>query len=104
MTNEEWYGCKIYSGQKNDGDMEELENKKDRDPVFKDKIGGLATKQDLQEKMGFYKEENDVLKYGIKESLVSCQLEFIYRPVLDAAYHAFSFSSDIIHTGRIYKY
>ena len=40
MTNEEWYGCKIYSGQKNDGDMEELENKKDRDPVFKDKNRG----------------------------------------------------------------
>jgi hypothetical protein len=37
MTNEEWYGYKIYSSPKKDGDIEKLENKKGGDPVFKDK-------------------------------------------------------------------
>ena len=41
MTPEEWYS-KIYSSQKKDENLQEFANKKGKDPVFKDKNGGLS--------------------------------------------------------------
>ena len=41
---EKWY-FKIYSSKKKDENLQEYENKKGKDPVFKDKNGGLPGKK-----------------------------------------------------------